>query len=90
MATRRRVERLGARLGTTLGKRPLPVVLAWLVIAGLLNLLVPRLETVVARDATPVRALLVPSLAPLLGPANWWPSVRRDSSRPSAERAAAG
>lgn len=61
MATGGRVQRLGARLGSALVKRPLPVVLARLVVAGLLNLLMPQLETVVARDATP----FVPRDAPV-------------------------
>lgn len=61
MATVGRVQRLGARLGSALVKRPLPVVLAWLVVAGLLNLLMPQLQTVVAGDATP----FVPRDAPV-------------------------
>lgn len=40
------------RIGACSTARPSLTVLAWLAVVGLLNLTVPQLETVVARDAT--------------------------------------
>ena len=52
MASSDRGERAFGWLGRLSTRRPWLTVLAWLAVAGVLNLAVPQLETVVARDAT--------------------------------------